>query len=49
MNPFPAIKAPHPLIFFFFFSNLLNTDEVTLVNNLGKTYLVKGIARSISV
>ena len=37
-NPFPALTTPFPLIFL---SSLSISDEVALVANLGKTYLVK--------
>ena len=41
MNPLPALTAPCPVIFF---SNLSNTEEVSLVANSGKTSLAKGTA-----
>ena len=46
MNPCPALTASRPFIFHF---NLSNTDEVALVAYLGKIYLAKGTASSISV
>ena len=45
VNRFSAVTASRPLTFL---SNLSNIDKVALVTNLGKTSLVKRVARSIS-
>ena len=43
MNLFSALTAP--LFNYFFFSNLSNTEKVSLVNNLDKKSLTKGTAK----
>ena len=44
MNPFPALTAPHPLIFYLGLSDI---DELALDElNLDKTSLAKGTAMS---
>ena len=44
VNPFPALTAPFPTTFL---SNLFIAFEATLLTNLGKLSLTKGIARSV--
>ena len=45
VNPFLALTAPFPFIFF---SNLFITFEVKLLTNAGKLSLAKGIATFVS-
>ena len=45
LNPFPALRAPFPLIFL---SNLTIAFEVQLLTNPGKLSLAKGIAIIVS-
>ena len=45
VNPFPALTTPFQQCFF---SNLCNTDKISLVPNLGKTSLGKETTRFIS-
>ena len=44
VNPFSALTAPFPTTFL---SNLFIAFEATLLTNLGKSSLAKGIARSV--
>ena len=44
VNPFSALTAPFPTTFL---SNLFIAFEATLLTNLGKLSLTKGIARSV--